>query len=361
MRWCYQIGRSFRYNLVSGQLINHLSHPVFFTKSPQRSTWQSWPQLLTSHSCWHSSYSWRFCKNHAGQKSVPIWCWNFPWSKKHRKNPGDFHLRAPLGFCQYTLRSSISGSSVSSQPWSKNWRTHDIENTNWTPIWWYLQSWICKGNRANRNRNDKQGCIWLNLLAASLYHCPILLPCDVLSQWPYRKHRASDCTSWRRVDHLPMSWRPQVVEKTTSNLGEMKFWTRHGKKKIQRPRKGQLFGIQQNLWEKTLGYLLLWITSSNCITILDESVLSGVHDIWQREARKPVSEHCFSHTEEWQSNASWSTSTWKKHIYKKLGQKFVALSLGRKTYHIPPMEKQKISSFQPPCRGYMFPIQASYP
>lgn len=29
------------------------------------------------------------------------------------------------------------------------------------------------GNRANRNRNDKQGCIWLNLLAASLYHCPI--------------------------------------------------------------------------------------------------------------------------------------------------------------------------------------------
>lgn len=31
------------------------------------------------------------------------------------------------------------------------------------------------------------------------------------------------------------------------------------------------------------------------------------------------------------------------------------------TYHIPPMEKQKISSFQPPCRGYMFPIQASYP
>lgn len=120
MRWCYQIGRSFRYNLVSGQLINHLSHPVFFTKSPQRSTWQSWPQLLTSHSCWHSSYSWRFCKNHAGQKSVPIWCWNFPWSKKHRKNPGDFHLRAPLGFCQYTLRSSISGSSVRSQPWSTN-------------------------------------------------------------------------------------------------------------------------------------------------------------------------------------------------------------------------------------------------
>lgn len=150
-------------------------------------------------------------------------------------------------------------------------------------------------------------------------------------------------------------------QKNNFQFGEMILEHDMAKKNIQRPRRGQLFGIQKDLWEKTLGYLLLWSTSSNCITILDESVLSGVHDIWQREARKPVSEHCFSHTEEWQSNASWSTSTWSNHGKWEIASKISGPFPGKKNIPYPTYGKKKISSFQPPCRGYMFPIQASYP
>lgn len=133
-----------------------------------------------------------------------------------------------------------------------------------------------------------------------------------------------------------------VLKTTGGPKKQLPVWGVDLQKKIQRPRRGQLFGIQKNLWEKTLGYILLWISSSNCITILDESVLSGVHDIWQREARKPVSEHCFSHTEEWQSNASWSTSTWSNHGKWEIGSKNFWPFPYKLTYHIPPMEKKLI-------------------
>lgn len=212
--------------------------------------------------------------------------------------------------------------------------------TSKTPIGPQSDDIYKAGNRANRNRNDKQGCIWLNLLAASLYHCPILLPCDVLSQWPYRKHRASDCTSWRRVDHLPMSWRPQVVEKTTSNLGKWNFEHDIAKKKSKGLAEDSFLEYKKTCGKRRWDIFCYEVHPS----IVSQSLTNQSCQAYMTYDKEKHANPCPSiashilksgnpmphdpHLHE----KNTSTRNWVKNLWPFPSEL---------TYHIPPMEKQK--------------------
>ena len=353
MRWCYEIGRSFRYNLVSGQLINHLSHPVFFAKFPQKSTWQSWPQLLTSHSCWHSSYSWRFFQI-AGQKSVPIWCWNFPWSKKTSDKPWGFPSSGaswvlPIHFAFKHFWFFCAQSALV----QKFFTTHDIEIHQLDPnlmIFTKLETGQTETEMTNRAVSD-----WIYWLQACTI-TPFFYRFDILSQWPYRKHRASDCTSWRRVDHSTNVLKTTGGQKNNFQFGEM-ILEHDMAKKYPKASQRTAFWNTKKLVGKDFG-----------ISFAMKYIQQLYHNPWRIS---PVRRtwHMTKRSTQTRVRALLLTY-WRVaiqclmiHIYMKttrwdIGSKFVPLGTN---IPYPTYGKKESHLSNHLGTGYMFPIQASYP
>lgn len=153
MRWCCQIGRSFRYYLVSGQQ-SPLTSCVFHKIPPRKhltimATTVDFTFLL-------ALFVFLAVFSNRRSKIGPIWCWNFPLVEKTSENSGISIFGRLLGFAN-TLCTQAFLVLLCAVSLVKN-------EQNMTSRQFHQSDDICKAESAKETgqteTHDKQGCIY---------------------------------------------------------------------------------------------------------------------------------------------------------------------------------------------------------